>query len=345
MPTRKQASQSLPHFAAHQRGVSLVELMISMTLGLLVIGAMTTIFLNNSQSRRELDKSAQQLENGRYAIQMLRDEISLAGYFDALSSPPAGGAVTASPCSTDLAEWSASLDVVVEGMNDGKFPCIGSAKPDTGTVFVQRAATAETPAPGLAANVAYFQVSLCGEDYAGTPAPPPSPVAQFRLATPATGAFSLRQIDCAAAIAPIRRYIRRIFFIDSNNVAGDGIPTLKRADFGANQTLSAPVALVEGIEHLHFEYALDTNGDATPDEFREPDEFATAPAVKWSDVVGVRVWLIARAIESSPGYVDEKTYQLGGKDPFVPEDSVKRFKRHVFNTYIELTHPTGRRTK
>ncbi|NMG45795.1 hypothetical protein GPA22_18930 [Aromatoleum toluvorans] len=321
---------------SREEGVSLIELMIAMTLGLLVIGAMTTIFINNSQARRELDKAAQQLENGRYAIQILRDEISMAAYYDALSNIASVPSTTASPCSTDIDVWKASMDIAVEGINAGSFGCITTSRAGTGMIFLQRASTAVTAPASLKNNLAYLQVSLCGDEYVS--AVPDKP---FRVKT-GTNAFDLQKIDCTAANrAPIRQYIRRILFIDQNNVAGDGIPTLKRADFrpeALDATNPDVQALVEGIEDLHFEYAVDTTGDGSPDVFTD------APAAaQLVNIVGVRVWLIARATDPSPGYAAaSKTIKLGPKAAVTFNDS---YKRHVFNTYIELIHPVARRTK
>jgi type IV pilus assembly protein PilW len=158
------------------------------------------------------------------------------------------------------------------------------------------------------------------------------------LQIPSAG-FPLKAIKCDAApeLAPIRQYVRRIFFVDQNNIAGDGIPTLKRVDHGANGTLGTPVALVEGIDDMHFEYAIDNDDNGSADVFKETPAVAELP-----NIVGVRVWLIARAIDRSPGYTDGKTYQLGTKAAYQPTDG---FKRHVFNTYVELEHPVARRAK
>lgn len=310
-----------------QRGVSLVEVMISMTLGLLVLAAMTTVFVNNSQSRREMNKAAEQLENGRYALQILKDELSMAGFYDTLVHVPSG-ATSAAPCSDTIADWDDTMEVSVEGINAGSFACITTARADTGMIFVQRASTAvEAGAP--VANVPYLQVSLCGTEYADS-------TTRYKLATSAAG-FDLKAIDCDTALAPIRQYFRRILYIDENNVAGDGIPTLKRVDRGAGGALGAAVALVEGIEDLHFEYAIDTNGDGSPDDFKE-----TPDPADMNDIVGVKVWLIARSILPTGGYTDNKSYEFGTKAAYEPGDN---FKRHVFNTYIELVHPVARREK
>ena len=53
--------------AAVQRGFTLVELMVAMTLSLLVLVVMITLFANTSAARSEIDKSSRQIENGRFA--------------------------------------------------------------------------------------------------------------------------------------------------------------------------------------------------------------------------------------------------------------------------------------
>lgn len=322
---------------SRERGISLIELMIAMTLGLFVIGAMTTIFVNNSQSRRELDKAAQQLENGRYAIQILRDEISMAGYYDAIAHlPDTLASTTTTPCSTDVDVWKDSMDIAVQGFTPDTFPCSISAKSGTGLLFVQRASTAVTAPDALNPNNGYLQVSLCGDEYVSAVADKP-----FRVKT-GSGTFDLQQIDCKTTNrAPIRQYLRRAFFIAGNNVAGDGIPTLKRADFRAEAlgTTNPDVqALVEGIEDMSFEYAIDTSNDGSPDLFSD------APtAAQLRHIVGVRLWLLARALEPSTGYdASSKTFALGPKGPLTFADN---YKRHVFSTYVELIHPVGRRTR
>ena len=46
-----------------QQGLSLIELMIAITLGLLVLAGLTTVFVTASESQRELQRSAQQIES------------------------------------------------------------------------------------------------------------------------------------------------------------------------------------------------------------------------------------------------------------------------------------------
>ena len=64
-----------------QLGISLIELMISITIGLGLLAALTTVFVNSSRSQAELTRAAQQIENGRFAIQTLQDDVWHAGFY------------------------------------------------------------------------------------------------------------------------------------------------------------------------------------------------------------------------------------------------------------------------
>src|SRR4051794_7243193 len=77
------AARRLARFAdlREQRGTTLVELMVAITIGVIVLLALAALFGYNSRTRGEIDKASQQIENGRYALDLLRDDIQMAGYF------------------------------------------------------------------------------------------------------------------------------------------------------------------------------------------------------------------------------------------------------------------------
>lgn len=63
-----------------QRGVSLVELMVTLVIGMLISAAMLYIFLGSHKSFQTNDASARILEEGRYGLEVLAREIRMAGY-------------------------------------------------------------------------------------------------------------------------------------------------------------------------------------------------------------------------------------------------------------------------
>ena len=74
--------------AMKQQGLSLVELLVAMGISLLLLSGLVTVFATSSQNQRELQKSAQQIENGRYAIQLLTEDAQHAGYWGTYSAAP-----------------------------------------------------------------------------------------------------------------------------------------------------------------------------------------------------------------------------------------------------------------
>jgi type IV pilus assembly protein PilW len=306
------------------KGFTLIELMISIALGLIVLSALIALFVNNSSTRRELDRSAEVLENGAYAIGYLRDELSMAGYLGTLDVVT--GTATDTSCSTVLADWAGSLAVHVRGGNhtgaDPFSTCGFARKSGTDTIFIQRAATCTTGATAsdcetMIGGLAYLQVSECGTEFATTPS---------ILALGTASNFTLKTKACTGT-APIRRLVRRFFYINANG-------QLVRRDVTPGSILDEQV-IADGIDNLQFEYAIDTNGDGAADKF----SYAPLDA-EWPGVIGVRVFILARSLSESRGYKDDKKYNLADWALTTPSNDA--FRRRVFSTYVNFVNPQGR---
>tara|TARA_R110001592_G_scaffold52511_7_gene160663 strand:+ start:1314 stop:2336 length:1023 start_codon:yes stop_codon:yes gene_type:complete len=73
----RQDIQKMPFF---QRGLSLIELMIAMVLGLLLMSGVVSIFLSAKQGYVNQDATSQLQENARFALEMMTREIRMVGY-------------------------------------------------------------------------------------------------------------------------------------------------------------------------------------------------------------------------------------------------------------------------
>lgn len=62
------------------RGVGLIELMVSIAIGLLIVGALSSVFLSTARTSRTQDASAQLDDNGRFALESIARVVRLAGY-------------------------------------------------------------------------------------------------------------------------------------------------------------------------------------------------------------------------------------------------------------------------
>lgn len=65
---------------AFQRGLSLIELMVAMALGLLLMTGVISVFLSAKKSYTYQDATSQMQENARFALEMMTREIRMVGY-------------------------------------------------------------------------------------------------------------------------------------------------------------------------------------------------------------------------------------------------------------------------
>lgn len=328
-------------------GLSLIELMIAMALGLIVLGALATLFANSSRARTELERDSRQIENGRFAMELLTEDLRLAGYMGEIDMspyvPPSGVSPNPLPDACDLnpATWIAAFPLHVQAYDNGAAApaCPFSAlKPNTDIIVIRRAAGCEAGIAGCPAAVggqAYLQAARCQTEVA-------DPLTAYRIGVLGGTPFTARMRDCGA-VAPLRRYMVHIYYISNDNGYGIAIPTLKRLELAGNRFVDVP--LVEGIEELNFEYGLDS---APPHSGRDGriDGYSSAPAAgDWPDVISVRINLLARNIESSPGYTDTKTYNLGrdaANNPIIitPGGDVRR---HAYSGLVRIVNAAHRR--
>ena len=74
-------------FSNRQRGVSLVELMIAMTLALVLSAAVITVFANNRHGYSQGENVQRMQDDARHALREITFEISMAGHYGDLLIP------------------------------------------------------------------------------------------------------------------------------------------------------------------------------------------------------------------------------------------------------------------
>lgn len=333
---------------AHQRGLTIVELMIAMTVALLVLGTVAAVFGGTSRNRANLERSARLIENAQYAMDVLRDDITQAGYYDTLTTTIVTWHVP-DPCATAMSNlgWSvpgnlppagpASIvdaPVPISGARpaDATPACIPDRKPGTAMLVVRYVG----PAPTALASVGgapYLQLSKCASDVAN--------VQNLGVISTKSADFTLHNIDCAS-FADVKQYVTRTYYVASCDRCGiDTIPTLKRAELVGNAIVVTPVA--EGIENLQIEYGIDANNDGTPDRYLDFVDPALAPAYgEWANVMAVRLYLLVRSAEVEPGYQDmTKQFNLGPAGyTAVAGDG---YKRTLLTSVVRPMGPAGQR--
>jgi type IV pilus assembly protein PilW len=341
-------------------GFSLVELMVATAVGLLLLAGVGTMVVNTSATHRELNEAGRQTESGRYAMQLLNDEVHHAGYFGDFFDIPTPPGALPDPCATAPANLDDGLALPIHGYDAPAVPpaplsaCLSDANHVAGTdiLVLRRTSTAVTALASLESNEVYMQATSDDAIIALGPEPTPAAPAVFTL-TQQQGGITIP--------AELRKYRVDIYYISPCNVpvvaggscdaSADGgapVPTLKRLslmrnpDTGNVAMLSVPLAT--GIENMQIDYGLDSDDDGIP------NVYTTCPSVTvacpgdtsaWADVVAVEARLLARNTTPSAGYTDAKSYNMGLTGNFTPASN--NFKRHVFASQIRAINPASRR--
>ena len=339
------------------RGLTLVELLVAIALGLFILTALLVLYANVSRTNQEMAKTNLLIENGRFAMQLLQDDVQHAGFW----GPVEALAPTAipNPCLA-YGAWGAGaardayivnlLGIPVQGYSDGTpYATCGAslanvvAKSDV--LVVRHAATCVVGAgcDGAGDTGPHIQVSGCRTD----PTEPDYVVdttANLDARVP-----PIRTRKCDAAIkAEKRKFISHIYFVANG---ANGVPTLMRMAYD-NGAFGAPQSLVEGIEAFRVEYGIDdlgTNGlpigatnppDGNADRYQSCTAATPCTLAGLSNAVSVKLHILSRNLDPTAGHTDGKDYAVGPLIVAAPNDA---YKRHVFSTTVRLINPSSRR--
>jgi type IV pilus assembly protein PilW len=325
-------------------GFSLIELMITMALGLAIVAAVGTLSLNAARSYRAMNRSSEQIENGRYALKIIKDDLEHAGFFGTLNPSNAGLSLPTSvpdPCGTANNPPSPQTlyNSLLLPISSTCGLSLTSKVSSAGMLILLRANSATTALGVLNPRNTYIQTNpaevIIGKG------------ASFISNQGAATAFSLRNLDNTNA--DIRQLHVRIYYVRSYSQSGDGIPTLMRR--APTDTDSDARAIIEGIENLQLQYGLDGTlttdcnstpavGDGAPDAYYAAGDITCWK--DWSNIVSVKVYLLVRSLESDPSlFTDTKTYDLGNLS-VTPGGN---YQRRVFSQVVRLINVSARREK
>jgi type IV pilus assembly protein PilW len=332
-----------------QAGLSLIELMVALALDLVIVLAVASVFSRNSQFRNDIERGNEQLENGRYAMQTLTDDLEMAGYLSTFDPDSAlalsGGnklvvkSAALDPCDTTVANLALEMTYSIQAYDQGTDApgCISDVKDDTDIVVVRRTSACEA---GTAAcpwtDGIYLQASQCQDDMDGS--------AEERYVMGAQGALNKTNYTCTGA-APARQYLVRIYFVAKNDQTNDGIPTLKRAELDEDGAMTI-VPIAEGIDDLQLLYGIDGDGDGIPDAYTaDPKTFngcadTACELANSLNIVAVQVGLLARSTTTRNFHVDSKTYSYSNVTVGPIEDN---YERRVFEGFVRVMNTASRR--
>lgn len=353
-------------------GLTLIEFMVSIVLGMLLVAAVATLIANQSTNRAEIDRAGKMIENGRYAVQAIGQDAELAGYWGDLSTAPSTATALPDPCATAISgagKLQESTALHVQGYNaPATLPadiavCVKNHKPGT-DVLVVRHVDPDTSgvektagcATGYSPCVDWTKLKA-GQVYLQTGLNTNGTALGWVMAT-ADGStdsatFVKLRKDKTTPSTP-RKFVVHIYYIAKCSVEvsgsctnadnGNPIPTLKRVDLGV--TTNAPamqsaITIAEGIENLQFDFNRYTGSDKPA---ATDINGSTLDQATWPDVMSLKIYLIGRSTEKTPGFTDSKSYAMGTAGAASAPSGDEGYTRHLFVRTVRLVNPSSRGT-
>ena len=330
----KRANPTLRALRA-QRGMTLIELMVGLTLGLIVVSSLLLVLAHASTRGQDLQRASIQIENGRYVAELFREDLRMAGFYGETSV--AGALYTQpDPCALVPVGWNGApltFPAPVQGYGAADvLPCLANRRANTDALVIRHVGVDVVDPATIAGgnNQFYVQYSYCVSD-----------VFSPRLVFSANRSdFTLKNRACSA-VNNVRSYVSRIYYVADCNrcgAGGDTTPTLKRVDLVGNTLVTTPLA--EGIEMLRFEYGFDVDGDGSPDSYLTALG-ALGPTSAWSNVVALKAHFITRSLDKviADNIASAQDFQLGGIGAVsTPNDG---YTRKAYSSAIRLVNPSA----
>ena len=323
-----------------QHGVTLVELMIALAIGLLVTVAMLKVYVDASRMYRFNEGLARVQENGRFGLEFIRRDARVAGFWGCNSNAkPNPGIKEASDAYIDVDRYITGTE---GGDNDpdsitfrsatGSGALVTSGMSGTAAGVTVKSVSALTTGTAVlisdCENGDLFQVTgISGETLAH--------------AAGANANISPNLNKAYAAGARVYEAREATFCIAPG--ADPAQPALRRL---VNPTPGQTCAsngdeLIEGIENMQILYGEDTdadadgaNGDGTANRYVA----FGASGLDIDRIVSVRISLLARSINNNLT-TEPAPYTFNGSS--VTPGSTDKYLRKVFTTTVTLRNKAG----
>ena len=284
-----------------QRGVTIIELMVSIVIGMGLIGVLLAIFSSSSSGNRFSDAQAEMNEDAQFALQLLARQIQLAGY---TAPGEAGPAYALFGCDTGFTNAS------------------GSAAAATTNLLTCNAATAPTDNHGLV-------ISYHADRYNTTPHSVNKDAAGNGLPTDCIGNSLALVAGANYAVVENR------FFVEPDK------KRLSCAGNGGATPFANALPLVENVEGVEFYYGVAGGASNSVTGYRTSNNLGAATVVvnpaMWNRVHAVRICITMRSankvLSTDSAYYMPCNPSLGSNTPIPIAD---RYARKTYSMTVTL---------
>ena len=338
-----------------QQGLSLVELMIALTIGIVLMTGVAQMFLSSKQVFSTQKGVSRVQETGRLAMEFLARDIREAGYMGCLSRTAFNYTSTLNDPDDDyMLDFETAIKATAAtatddlGVNLEPKPIgpvlalrsaagagVGLASDKTNKANLDVYNTGESSGgchSGLCvgdilaitdcAKARVFQASTVQPNKSGTEINIVHASASGKI--PPGNAFSNWDDDDPASQfkkgSEVIKIRTRLYYIADADPGDDNV----RPGLYMKEGLDPSVELLKNVEEMYLQFGIDTNADSIVDNYVKQDVVAN-----WNNVLAVKVDLLVASTEDNIA-TDAKVYDFGEKTGVVSPD--KRIRQTFSNT-------------
>jgi len=332
-----------------QRGFSLVELMVAITVGLILMTGVVQMFLSSKTVFSTQQGISRVQETGRLAMDFLSKDIREAGYmgclsrynpisyFSTLNDPNAFlvdfqtgiEATSAAPDSLNITPLSDTPVLIVRTANAGGASLLENNNPTSAQMFVEN--TGQTGA-GCWSGVCEGDILVLTD----------CAKARVFQATGVTGSEGNSKVNIVhsqqGSMTPGNRFaswgdsptaqfeeggevikIRTLVYYLAENSSG-------RPALFVKEGYQDPVELLEGIENMHLQFGVDSSANGRVDNYVE-----LASVSNWDNVLAVRLELLVQSTDDNVS-PEPQTYTFAGTEVAAEDRRI----RQVFTNTVGI---------
>ncbi len=316
-----------PTINKHQFGFSLVELLVSMLLGLILMAGVLQVMVDSTRTSGRIRESGEVADAGRYIVSLLREEIALAGFYGQLDDYDTGATSQPNPCSVTQANLESGMTYPLGGIDSVNVDqsiygaCswyYSTPKSDTDMLVIRRASTSYLESTAsLNATKYYLQAT---------------PTSYVLDLGSNAASFNLTQKD-GTTPARIHEYYQTLYYVGWN----DTLYRVRLSRSSIASTYWEPIA--GGVEDFQVEYGIDRSGNGSPNADGGDPAWVEQPTdTEWDDVVSVRFYVLLRTNRTTTE-TDTKTYSYADKT-ITPNS---RYNHGVFSSAVQISNIANRR--
>ena len=315
-----------------QSGFTLIEMLVSMVIGLFLLGGVFTIYLSSVRTGQVVDNEVQLMRDAQFALETIAFDLRHAGNYGHANHEGQESVrdeekhtVATGQCNGNASGWIVNLNRPVFAVEDGTdyiSDCMNKwSQGDTLELRYASPLPTNTLESDLDADTLYLKsIPDYSHMFQGDTPPP-------------TRTF---QEEDGSTKANIRYFVwnaRAYYIANFTDQAGDGVPSLRLLTLEPGPNVNDTI-LLRGVEDFQVKLGLDTpsagneSGNESADTYVNPGDVGN----RWNMVMSARIWLVLRSEKELEETDLDPSYEVAG----VTKTSTDKYRRLVVSTTIRL---------